>query len=148
MSRSQLWSNCVCGALLLMAAQLHADAPPGRYTIAPAGLVTDERTKLVWQRMAAPGSMTWQEAKTHCTNLELAGTGWRLPKYKELMTLVDFTRSNPAIDTSAFPNAPAEDFWTASTLIDNGNPYWVRFATGAGSTDPRGMDMLRVRCVR
>jgi hypothetical protein len=146
----KIWSwSSASVLLLLMAARLHANAPPGRYTIDASGLVTDQRTKLVWQRTAALGSMTWQEAKRHCENLDLAGTGWRLPKYKELMTLVDFTRSNPAIDTEAFPDAPAEDFWTASRLIDNGNPYWVRFATGAGSNDSRGMEeMLRVRCVR
>ena len=146
-------SSAVCGTLLLTAAQLHANAPPGRYSVDDtAGSVTDEHTKLVWQRTAAPGSMYWTEAKDYCAGLKLSGQGWRLPKYKELMTLVDFMRSNPAIDTEAFPNAPADAFWTASTLVDDGKPYWVDFKTGAGhNDDPKGLAgerMLRVRCVR
>lgn len=145
-------SSAVCTALLLTAAQLHANAPPGRYTVDPAGLVTDEYTKLVWQRTPAPGLLYWQEAYDHCKGLKLPGQGWRMPTYKELMTLVDFMRSDPAIDTEAFPNAPADAFWTESRYIDDTKHYWVDFKTGAGhNDDPNNLGggrMLRVRCVR
>ena len=146
-------SSAVCAALLLAAAQIHANAPPGRYIVDATGVVTDQHTKLVWQRTAAPGPMYWREAIMHCMELDLAGRGWRLPKYKELMTLVDFTRSKPAIDTEAFPDAPAEAFWTDSKYVEDDKlHYWVDFNTGAGSKEDPNMlgpdRMLRVRCVR
>lgn len=74
-----LEARSACAALLLAAAQLQASAPPGRYTIDPRGLVTDERTKLVWERTPAPGTFTVEEAKKHCANSTLASAGWRLP---------------------------------------------------------------------
>ncbi|HKP57572.1 MAG TPA: DUF1566 domain-containing protein [Polyangiales bacterium] len=144
-------SSAVCATLLLTAAQLHANAPPGRYKVDGA-VVTDAQTKLIWQRTAAPGLMYWQEAKDFCAGLKLVGQVWRMPKYKELMTLVDFMRSNPAIDIEAFPNAPADAFWADSLFVEDGKPYWVDFKTGAGhNDDPKmlgGERMLRVRCVR
>jgi hypothetical protein len=134
----------------------HAEAPPGRYEVAP-DTVRDTRTKLMWQRFTANDDHTWDEANAYCETLELAGfSDWRLPNVAELGSLVDYTRVDPAIDSKAFPKTPA--IWTwASPQIDN--VAWViYFNTGASGrvhtdeyTDTEGNRILiraKVRCVR
>jgi hypothetical protein len=101
-----------------------ANAPSGadpsdRYTLDAASVtVTDNRTGLTWQRSVDPVRYTWDQAKSYCQGLLLAAGGWRLPTYKELLTLVDPTNVTLSIDAGAFPGTPAgppEDaFWSSS----------------------------------
>ncbi|MGA7118706.1 MAG: DUF1566 domain-containing protein [Polyangiaceae bacterium] len=131
-----------------------ADAPAGRYT-ASGGAVVDSATHLTWQQSVATtggddgaGRSAWANAKSYCASL---GGGYRLPTAKELFTIVDFSKANPAIDTSAdaFPNTPSEAFWTATPL--RGSPptsaWFISFDNGyAGNIDMTQPN--RVRCVR
>jgi hypothetical protein len=133
---------------------VRANAPPGRYT-ASGGAVVDGATHLTWQQVVETGGgddgagrSTWVNAKSYCKSL---GGGYRLPTVKELLTIVDFSKSNPAIDTSvgAFPNTPSEPFWTATPLIGSPptNAWFVSFEDGyAGNVDFTQPN--RVRCVR
>ena len=101
-------SNCV-----------NADVP---FTILPNGQeVSDANTGLIWRRclegmVVNGGSCTGNatvftheaaltQANTHATT---TGVAWRLPNVKELASIVDKTRLNPALDPVAFP-------------LDNGN---------------------------
>jgi hypothetical protein len=141
-------------ASVVMAGAARGDAPPGRFT-ASAGAVVDGVTHLTWRQMVATsgggdgaGRATWANAKSACAGLD---SGYRLPTAKELLTIVDFSRSNPAIDTSvsAFPDTPSEAFWTATPLA--GSPptsaWFVDFSDGyAGNIDMTQLN--RVRCVR
>jgi hypothetical protein len=131
-----------------------ADAPPGRYS-ASGGEVVDTATHLTWQQTVpttggdgGDGRSTWADAKSYCASL---GGGYRLPTAKELLTIVDFSQANPAIDTSAdaFPNTPPDLFWTATPLA--GSPptsaWFVSFDDGfAGNAEMTQPN--RVRCVR
>jgi hypothetical protein len=125
----------------------HADAPPGRYTIQSA-TVYDTKTKLTWQQDVAPSTYTWSAAQSYCTGLNLNGTGWRLPSVKELLTVVDETRTSPAIDSAAFPNTPVAAFWTSSPLAgDPSSAWYVSF--GYGNTGTAAVTSTnQVRCVR
>ena len=59
--------------------------------------VTDNVTGLIWQQEDDDVTKTWEEALAYCETLTLAGpTDWRLPDIKELMSIVDNTRNNPA----------------------------------------------------
>lgn len=79
--------------LVLGGGRGRADAPAGRYLVA-AGVVTDSKTTLSWQQ--APLSVSQSQNVTDpCPAL---GNGWRLPTLKELLTLVDETRTKPALD--------------------------------------------------
>ena len=135
-------------AILLAGTQVAADAPSDRYTVdTAAGLVTDLRTGLAWQQPVNASTYTWDQAVTYCRGLRVGLTsGFRVPTLKELLTLVDPTRARPAIDIKAFPNTPAEWFWTASNSASAG-PAAVSFATG-GSSFYRTTETMRVRCVR
>ncbi len=63
------------------------------------GTVTDTRRGLMWQKQSAPGSYTWQGAMSYCENLDFANhSDWRLPDVRELQSIVDYDRFNPAIN--------------------------------------------------
>lgn len=107
--------------------------------------VFDNATGLEWTRNV-PAAMDGFEAVEHCAS-EIAGKeDWRLPSLMELLTLVDPSRSYPAIDTDAFPRTPQTYFWSADA--QNASTDWViDFETGftVGASRTSG---LRVRCVR
>jgi hypothetical protein len=62
--------------------------------------VRDHTTGLIWTRdNVSSKRLTWQEADDACKKLDLAGhKDWRLPSIKELLSLVDYERHDPAID--------------------------------------------------
>jgi hypothetical protein len=142
--------RCVRSTAPAVASSGGGGAPPGRYTFPGAGTVYDTRTQLTWQRMSDAGFYRQTAAFNHCTQLSLAGAGWRLPTVRELLTLVDTTRVNPAIDISAFPSTPVDRrFWssTAGAGGSSGIGWAVDFDVG-GSVDDEDISENRVRCVR
>jgi Protein of unknown function (DUF1566) len=142
-----------------------ADWPPayssGVFIDITSGTLRDSRSGLVWQRVlpatyagctqksSVIGDVcTWQEAKAYCAELELSGTGWRLPTEAELEAIIDDTRYNPAIDPIAFPETPPSDFWSASPLADHvGSAWFVSFQDGL-SIRQEVVYGRHVRCVR
>ena len=118
----------------------------GQFVISSDSLsVTDTITGLVWQRDGSSTrtgctgvsnlTCTWAEAKAYCASLSLGGlTGWRLPGRTELYTIVDFTRFGPAIDQTAFPNTPPDNFWTSSPWAGSyGYAWYVDIGGGGGN---------------
>jgi hypothetical protein len=110
--------------------------------------VTDNATGLIWKR--CPEGMTWvsntctgpaakyahQEALQHAQTQ--ASAGWRLPNVKELSSIADRSRANPAIDPTAFPNTPSDRFWSSSPYVgSSSNAWFVHFSSGSvyGSYD-------------
>jgi len=128
------------------------------YVVSADGLtVTDTSTGLVWQRDGS-GSRpicfltpycTWAEAQAYCAGLTLDGSGWRLPTFTELQSIVDTTvTSGATINQVAFPNTPAAWFWTSSPSAgSSGGGRYVAFGNGYVGDDVEGY-FLNVRCVR
>lgn len=119
-----------------------------RDLIAANGIVEDMATQLHWQQQSTPEPTTWTGAKTQCAELDLEGDGWRLPTIKELHTLIDETRDQPATDSAMFPGPTIGYYWTSSQPRGFGNLAWT-----AGFD--HGLDVFRsvdgdafVRCVR
>lgn len=135
-------------ATLFVFSGSHADAPPGHYSIG-AETVTDNFTRLTWQRTASV-AMVNSDAIQVCEQLTLGGSNdWRLPSIKELQTIVDETRTNPAIDVTAFPGTPSEPFWSASTAVNSGTVIATVDFSGGNTTGANfTMGMARTRCVR
>lgn len=128
--------------------------PPGSYEIDPGGTVLDTVTGLMWQRNvdAGPGDgggFIWSAALEHCDSLTLAGhADWRLPSRIELVSLVDFTRAEPAIAADVFPGTPSAWHWTSSPSVDPPNfAYYVNFFYGYTNSNDRVYSQ-QVRCVR
>jgi len=69
-----------------------------------SGTVMDHATGLQWQDNSAAPQLNWVEALNYCTALVLDGkSDWYLPTRKELVSITDKSRVNPAIDP-AFVN--------------------------------------------
>ncbi len=127
---------------------------PQSYDTSTSGVVTDNVTGLMWQRAVSAASYYWDDAHAYCADLALAGKAdWRVPSRIELVSLIDFTRSNPSIDPTAFPSTPSAEFWTTSPSAGTAQYAWtVNFTTGDvkpfGNHRDVPTDALRVRCVR
>jgi hypothetical protein len=102
------------------------------------------------------GDYTRNDASSYCAQLALDGGGWRLPKVKELATLVDVTAAAPAIDTFAFPGTPgqgsggaiSDSFWTSTPAAGfTTDGLLVDFHDGQIGDDGAEYP-YRVRCVR
>ena len=110
----------------------------------------DAETGLDWQTIPFPDRMTWAQAEAACKALLLGGhTDWRLPTRAELLTLVDDTRHDPAIDPEAFPSTPSAYFWTSTAWAKTPSEYawFVDFSYGHSLLDSRD-NLSRVRAVR
>ncbi|MEW6078530.1 MAG: DUF1566 domain-containing protein [Thermodesulfobacteriota bacterium] len=106
------------------------------------GTVTDDNTGLVWLQRTADvnndgmiddrDQLNWQEALAWCESLVYAGhDDWRLPTIKELATIVDLSRQNPAIDTGYFPDTVASGYWTSTSASQLPGCAWkIDFAYG------------------
>jgi Protein of unknown function (DUF1566) len=120
---------------------------PSCYVVA-SGVVSDTNTSLAWQQATEPGSYAWSDARSHCAGLRSNGGGWRLPSMNELMTLVDLTRVDPAIDPSAFPDMVSDFFWSSSpAAAPPGTAWGVSFSKGSAGASLVA-NAYRVRCVR
>ncbi len=135
--------------------RLPESSPPAASYRVEQTVVCDRTTGLLWERNVGD-LKTWDDGVTYCDTLSLGGyTDWRMPTRIELLSLVDFDKSVPAINTTAFPNALVDagtqggsQYWTSS-------PYQSQFllrrvvsfdygqATTASKNEKRA-----VRCVR
>jgi len=113
-----------------------------------AGTVGDPNTRLTWQQTLDGTPRIWEEARTYCAGLSLAGGGWRLPTMAELQSLIDESVKEPAIDGATFPNTPNEGFWADTPLAEMPPYRWfVSFDRGiAYNAVPE--HLYNVRCVR
>ncbi|HVU52952.1 MAG TPA: DUF1566 domain-containing protein [Polyangia bacterium] len=116
-----------------------------RYQVQPNGTVYDQASGLVWQQKLDPGSYSWSDALGYCASL---GAGWRVPSLTETQTIIDDGKEFPAVDATAFPDTPAEDFWTGTAEAGgSGSAWYVDFFYGASDRDVEARQ-FRVRCVK
>ena len=97
----------------------------GRFVDNGNGTVTDNCTGLTWQQAREPGpGRTWAEALEYCEYLELGGkTDWRLPNVRELQSIVDYGRWDPAIDP-VFSVVSDFWYWSSSSRVDDPTYAW------------------------
>ena len=114
-----------------------------------SGVVLDRVTGLSWQREPAGKLLTFADARRNCDELTLAShDDWRLPSRIELASILDLTRTQPAINVAAFPNTPSDWFWTSSVAAGDPQAAWyVYFYFGYPKTDLVS-NQFSVRCVR
>jgi hypothetical protein len=126
-----------------------AAASTGGYTDNGDGTVTDTSTDLTWQQVGFSNTQTWEQALAYCEGLSLAShTDWRLPTIKELLSLLDHSRYNPAINTTYFPNAVSYGYWSSNTYASITHFAWfVYFSSGVATTYKDGGSYY-VRAVR
>jgi hypothetical protein len=142
-------------AILLIGVAVY---PILRYTDHGNGAITDNATGLVWQKcyynqtysagscIGTTGPITWQAALGYCNTLSLAGRIWRLPNINELKSIVDVSRSNPAVHEGFLPTNPGP-YWSSTTFITMvSNAYAVDFNNGGVVTTMKTSSAY-ARCV-
>ena len=89
------------------------------------GTITDTSTGLMWQQVTGLGTYSWAQALSYCENLTHAShSDWRLPTIKELDSIVDLTRSEPAINTTFYPDTISSFYWASTTGVNNASSAW------------------------
>jgi hypothetical protein len=118
------------------------------YSVTP-NIVLDTVTGREWQRAVPPSLYLWSQAKTYCANLVLDGkVDWRLPSRIEAVSIIDYTRTSPMIDTVAFPGAPGDVFWTSTPQAGSPTYGWAVSFANSGTANGAPSYAYRVRCVR
>ena len=119
-----------------------------------SSIVIDSNTKLQWQDDYSDNggnikSATWADAISYCENSSLGDyTDWRLPNKNELLSLVDYGKYNPSIDTNKFTNVGSSYCWSSTTGADYSDSAWV-VDFDDGYTNGNGKSSTNyVRCVR
>ena len=111
-------------------------------------IVTDSTTGLQWQDDAVGSTMTWQGAIDYCEALVLDSyDDWRLPNKNELITIIDYDVSNPAIDNH-FQNTISSNYWSSTTSASNTSYAWSVDFSSAYTSYYRKDYSYYVRCVR
>ncbi len=147
-----------------------ADVPPGqdgrimagcsmdgRY-VADEYVVFDTCTNLTWQRFPRNERLTWSDALVFARDLTLGGfDDWRIPNVHELLSLVHYGRSGPALDPVFDFSFDGDDvgtvtssdyYWTSTSVNPLQESAWhVSFANGDHNFTEKSQS-LSVRAVR
>jgi hypothetical protein len=120
--------------------------------------VLDRETGLVWQRapfthVTGSSDFSQSDAVLKCQNANIGGRGgWRLPAPEELMSLVDFTQSNPALPLGHPFQGVNGRYWTPSmhqASRDTSPNAAISFLVTSGQTDVELIgDPMGAWCVR
>ncbi|CAK0780950.1 Fimh-like protein [Gammaproteobacteria bacterium] len=133
---------CIASAQNCQPTNIPASTPTDRFTDNGNGTVTDTITGLMWKRCAEGMTWTngtchgheshfsWQDALQHVSSTNQTGgyagrTDWRVPKVKELLSIVERQCNYPAINLEVFPNASVSYFWAGSLVTDDSNHAWL-----------------------
>ncbi len=112
--------------------------PTPRFTDNGDGTVTDNLTGLIWLKEAncPAGTKTWQEAldwvvllnftSIACTDYAAqTHSDWRLPNIKELLSLVDYGESAPALPMGhPFMDVQSSFYWSSSSDVSGPASAW------------------------
>ena len=97
-------------------------------------VISDKKQHIYWQDSAIPkkkNTKDWEDAAAYCDILVLNGIeNWRLPTFTELLSIVDYTHSEPAINP-VFTHTGEGTYWTATGFSANRSRAWtIDFRTG------------------
>jgi len=113
-------------------------------------IIHDKKRDLMWQDNSAAETTrkTLEGAKKYCSDLSLDDySDWRVPTYDELLTIVDYSRSNPAI-IPVFKNVASHYYWSSSESVSRSSGAWfVGFHYG-NTNNSNLSGKIYVRCVR
>jgi len=130
-----------------------------RFTDNDNGTITDRRTGLIWLKNAncaetvggvdkSDGVLALANARAWTAALDSGYCGlndgsiasqWRLPKRKELRSLIDYRKSNPALPPGhPFTDVQSNYYWSSTTFATGTGGAWgmnlangIRYAGGA-----------------
>ena len=96
-------------------------------------IVIDRPNAIYWQdnSFSQDSSEDWDDAVLYCDQLVLNGIAhWRLPTFRELLSIVDYTRSHPAIN-KIFYYVDEGTYWTSTDFSATEARAWtIDFRSG------------------
>ncbi|MCP4697683.1 MAG: DUF1566 domain-containing protein [Gammaproteobacteria bacterium] len=111
--------------------------------------VADTLTGLVWQRKDDGIQRSWQNARSYCNNLSLAGhDDWRLPAIDELKRIIDYGQPGPSADITIFSGVRSSHYWSGSTYVADLDDAWIAHFDSGDVFAYDKTDTYYVRCVR
>ena len=111
--------------------------PEPRFAPEDAG-VRDLLTGLLWTRSAdLCGVCTWEEALEAAKGFRDGGLRWRLPNIRELESLVDAERHDPALPAGHPFESPQEAYWSSTSSAYS--PDWGLLPVPAQGGGGRGL---------
>ena len=117
-------------------------------------IVTDSSTGLQWQDddIVISIERTWQEAIDYCENTLTLGEydDWRLPNQNELLSIIDQSQYDPAMDTRYFLNTSSSDYsnWTSTTYAHDTSYAWSIYFNSGANYEYTKTSARYVRCIR
>jgi len=111
--------------------------------------VYDATTGLIWGRRLLAGSRNWKDAVKAAGDATLCGAPARAPTIQERLSIVDYTRVEPALDVTFFdPKETSAWEWTSTPAPSPSDYAWsVRLGGGLSDRSHQSYDD-RVRAVR
>jgi formylglycine-generating enzyme required for sulfatase activity len=122
-------------------------------------VVFDTTSGLTWQGcpsglrgascdVALIASHDWAGALKYCESLRWGNfDDWRLPNVKELFSILDLSRHNPAVNSGVFPANPTS-LWSSTSFPSTSSSAW-RLLGGSGRLDgTTKTELMPARCVR
>lgn len=121
------------------------------FSFAEITMVKDTSSNLLWEDTphVREAKITYPRAKVYCSELRLGEfQDWRLPSIHELLGIIDYRRTSPAL-LKAFNYVEDESFyWSQTVVADESDAFWgVNFKRGASSKASEYYERY-VRCVR
>ena len=109
--------------------------PSPRFTDNGDGTVTDNLTGLIWLKNAnCFGARNWTQALSDANTLNGGECGlgdgssegdWRLPNVRELQSLIDYGRYNPALPSGhPFTGVQSGNYWSSTTFAGGASYAW------------------------
>lgn len=114
-------------------------------------IIIDTNTNLVWQDDNDTQGIVknFFDAKLYCKNLTTSfSSNWRLPTRDELLTLVDYAQTSPAMHNAVGYISQTQKYWTSSLkYADNESAWFIDFTDGESTTSNNADSEYNVRCV-
>ena len=122
----------------------------GTPTVGPHVAVFDAKTGLTWSAGPLLGGkdLTHAESMDACAALDLLGQkDWRAPTIEELISIIDYSRANPAVDTDVFAG-PYGWTWSSTPASAPAGYVWDVYLNNGYSNHVHRDNHYRVRAVR
>ncbi len=109
--------------------------------------VSDLHTGLMWVESDADIQRTWEDAIAYCQELDFAdNSDWRLPEKFELESIVDYSRSYPALGPTF--SCQSSFYWSTTPHMPNPAYAWSVFCPDGADHWVHKSNTYNVRCVR
>ena len=140
-------TDCPAAGQPLFGQDAHFQDTPPSYLVNANQTVTDVHTGLTWIESGEDIKQTWEDAISYCQELDFADqSDWRLPEKFELESIVDYSKSYPAINPVF--SCESSFYWSTTPHMPNPAYAWSVFCPDGADHWVHKSNAYNVRCVR